>query len=127
VCALAYDLSPRRATALGSVLMGATRTANAATAVLPLVLAGTTSPLALAGPFLLGLYSAGITAHSASEGLPVPRARNLLFARVAAFAAFAGAGARSLRGADGPAIAAFVAAFLAIVGSQLFVRALRAP
>ena len=108
-CALAYDLTPRRMTAVGCTLMGATRAANAATGVVPLVLAGTTNPLVLAGPVLIGLYSAGITAHSASEGRPTPRAANLLFMRAAALAAFAGAGVLSLLGGDGLTFGAFCA------------------
>jgi hypothetical protein len=120
LCAVGYDVLPRRLTAAGCALMGGTRAANAATGVLPLVVAGLTHPLALAGPLLIGLYSAGITAHSASEGRQTPRPANTLFMRVASFVVFAGAGALSLLGADGVALGVYFAAFAAL--SVAFVR-----
>ena len=111
--AFAYDGTPRRLTAVGALLMGLTRAANAAIGVVPPLLSGTTHPLSLAGPLVVGLYSAGITAHSASEGLPVPRASTTRFMRAASFLSFGGAGALSLLGGDGLTLGAFCApAFL---------------
>ena len=107
VFAFAYDETPRRFTAVGCALMGLTRAANASIGVVPLLLSGTTHPLSIAGPLLLGLYSAGITAHSTSEGRPTPRPAPTLFMRVAAFVAFGGAGAMSLLGGDGVTAGAF--------------------
>ena len=107
--ALLYDAYAKDRLGIGCFAMGGVRAMNAVVGVAPLLLAGTTSPWALAAPFLLGLYSAGVTAHSTSEDRPQPYERRLLFARAAAFSAFAGAGILSLVGAGGVTLGAFVA------------------
>ena len=107
--ALAYDGVAKRRLGTGCLAMGGVRACNAATGALPLVLVGATSPWALAAPLLLGLYSAGITAHSTSEDRPQPYARRLLFARAAALVAFLGAGVLSVAGSEGTTAGAFFA------------------
>src|SRR5262245_6587070 len=95
-----YDLLHARRPLASAPLMGLVRFSNAATAVWPAVLAGTSDPLALLGPLVLGVYSTGITVLSTAEGRPqVPRSRMLL-ARAGALVAFAGSGVLSMLGAE---------------------------
>lgn len=98
--AAAYDLGAKRSRVLGPLAMAGVRASNAAIAVVPLLLAGTTHPLVLAAPLLVGLYSAGVTILSEAEQPSRSHPRRLLLARVAAFVAFAGAAALSALGAD---------------------------
>lgn len=105
-----YDFATKRHLVAGAATMGLVRTANAATGVVPLVVAGLASPLALLAPVLVGAYSAGITVLSDAEGSPSREARRRAVARAATVVAFGGAGALSLVGAQGLAFGALVAA-----------------
>lgn len=108
--AAAYDLAAKRRVVPGAVVMGSVRALNAATGVVPLVVAGLASPLVLLGPLLVGLYAGGITFLSAAEDRPQREARARLVARGATVVAFGGGAALALLGADGvtfPALFAF--------------------
>lgn len=109
VAAAAYDLAAKRRVVPGAVVMGSVRALNAATGVVPLVVAGLASPLALVGPLLVGLYAGGITFLSAAEDRPVREARARLVARGATVVAFGGGGALALLGAQGVAFTALFA------------------
>lgn len=108
-CAAAYDFAAKRRVAPGVVTMGLVRAANASVGVVGPVAAGLASPLALAGPLLVGLYAAGVTWLSTAEGRPAREARARAVARVATAVAFGGAGALALVGAGGVAFSALFA------------------
>ena len=114
LAALLYDAGIKRSLVGGALAMGLVRAANAAVAVVPLVESGGTPAWALAGPALLGLYSAGITVLSTAEGRPHRAPPRLLFARIAAFVAFVGAGVLSVGAADGMTVGAVWAAGIAL-------------
>jgi 4-hydroxybenzoate polyprenyltransferase len=108
--AAAYDLGAKRSRVLGPFAMAGVRASNAAVGVVPLLLAGTTHPLVVAAPLLVGLYSAGVTILSEAEEPGRSPGTRLLLARIAAFAAFGGAAALSMLGADSLTFGAMVAA-----------------
>jgi hypothetical protein len=104
-----YNHVAKRRRVPGAIAMGSVRLANASTGVLPLVLAGATSPFALLGPLLIGLYSAGITILSTAEDRPGPATGRLWFARATAFVAYAGAGILACVGARSLSLGLFLA------------------
>lgn|GEM_PF-1924547 len=104
-----YNHLAKRRRVPGAIAMGGVRIANSATGVLPLLIAGTTSPLALLGPLLIGIYSAGVTILSTAEDRPGPAGGRLLFARATSFVAYAGAGILSCVGARSLALGLFLA------------------
>ncbi len=104
-----YNHVAKRRRVPGAVAMGSVRLANASTGVLPLLVAGTTSPVALLGPLLIGLYSAGVTILSTAEGRPAPPVGRLRFARATSFVAYAGAGVLSCVGAQSLTLGLFLA------------------
>jgi 4-hydroxybenzoate polyprenyltransferase len=65
--AMAYDFVRPLGVVAQAALMGGVRFANAATAVVPLVLSGDASPWTLLAPGAIGLYAAAITVLSTTE------------------------------------------------------------
>jgi 4-hydroxybenzoate polyprenyltransferase len=108
-CAALYDGLAKRSAYGGAAVLGLARAGNAATAVLPLVLAGEASPWALVGPAAVGVYATGVTVLSTTEDRPARTAARTLVARVLAFVAFAAAAAASWAGAERPTIGAVLA------------------
>lgn len=96
-----YDVLHARWPLASAPFLGLARASNAATGVLPLVLAAKTDALALAAPLSIGLYSAAITVLSVGEDRPSKASRFLWTARGMSFVVFAAAGALALAGADG--------------------------
>lgn len=91
LCAGLYDFGPRGSLLFAALSMGGVRCANAAIAVLPLVLTGQAPWLVLLGPVCLGLYSAGVTILSTTEDRAVPqdlRERRVWIARALSATAF---------------------------------------
>lgn len=88
--AAAYDSVGTRRPALGALLLGGARAANATQGLLLVGAAALATPLAWAAPLASGLYGASVLLLSADEDAPSPRRR--LVSRLVAIAAFLLAG-----------------------------------
>jgi len=115
-----YDGVLKRSVALGAVAMGLVRAANASSGVLALVVSGAASPIALAGPALVGLYASSVTVLSTAEEQPSREPARRRLACAVATVVFLGAAALAVVGADGLVFAAFPA--FAIASSAAFGR-----
>jgi 4-hydroxybenzoate polyprenyltransferase len=107
VAALLYDGLLKRFLVPGAVALGLARAANAATGVLPLVLAGAAPWTALLAPLAVGLYAAGVTVWSTTEEVDSTARR--VVARVLAASGFLGSGLLPWQVAGRPTLSAVLA------------------
>jgi 4-hydroxybenzoate polyprenyltransferase len=108
--AAAYDFLLKRRFLPGAVAMGSVRALNAATAVLPGVLAGEIPGVALLAPVAVGLYAAAVNVLSTTEDFPFPHRK--VASHVMAATAFATMGTAAWLAVGGPAPGSLLALVL---------------